>query len=171
MEEPRCAVAEMANHKSPGPDGLSTEIFKQYGDILLLELLNTLNQAFSKGHLPPSMMEATIIIIPKEGKDQLDPASYRPISLLCTNVKILAKVLATRLKGCIERLIHPDQSGFIPNRSTSLNIRRVFLNIQIPTDNETPRALLALDAAKAFDSLEWSYLWRTLEGFGFGPSY
>lgn len=100
------------------------------------------------------MLEATIIVIHKEGKDQLDVSSYRPISLLCTDVKILAKVLATHLNGCIQNFIHPDQSGFIPNMSTSINIRRVFLNIQIPTDNMGSRAILALDAAKAFDSLE-----------------
>lgn len=93
-------------------------------------------------------------VIHKEGKDQLEVSSYRPISLLCTDVKILAKVLATHLNRCIIGLINPDQLGFIPNRSTSINIRRVFLNMQIPTDNLGPNAILALDAAKAFDSLE-----------------
>lgn len=153
-------------------DGQKTgpEIYKRYGEVLLPELLKTLGWALTNGRLPTSMSEATIVVIPKEGKDQLE-ASYRPISLLCSDVKILAKILATRLNGCIQTLIHPDQLEFIPNRSTSINIRRVFLNTQIPTDNGGSRAILALDAAKAFDSLEWDYLLRVLVRFGFGPSF
>lgn len=62
---------------------------------MLPELLQVLNGALENGELPASMTEATIII-PKEGKDPIQPASYRPIPLLCADVKLLAKVLATR---------------------------------------------------------------------------
>lgn len=59
---------------------------------MLPKFLEVLNEALGKGELPASMTEATIIVIPKEGKDPVQPASYRPIFLLCTEVKILAKV-------------------------------------------------------------------------------
>lgn len=87
----------MANQKSPGPDGLPTETYKYYGEILLPELLKALRGAVMVDRLSASMLEATIIVIHKEGKDPLDTASYRPISLLCSDAKILAKVLAARL--------------------------------------------------------------------------
>lgn len=48
--------------------------------------------------MPSSMRESTILVLPKEGKDLLDPASYVPIALLYTDVKKLAKILAVRLK-------------------------------------------------------------------------
>lgn len=83
----------MANQKSPGPDGLPGETYKYYGEILFLELLRTLRGAVLEGRLPPSMSEATFIVIRKEEKDPLDAASYRPISLLCSDVKILARML------------------------------------------------------------------------------
>lgn len=118
--------------------------------------------------LPASMLEATIIVIHKEGKDPLDTASYRPISLLCSDVKILAKALAARLNKIASKLIHPDQTGFVPNRSTSMNIRRTFLNLQTPSENEGSRAVLSLDVTKTF---EWGYVWQILGKFGFGPSF
>lgn len=45
-------------------------------------------------------------------------ASYRPIVLLNTDIKIFAKTLAAQLNKVIAKLIHPDQSGFIPRRTT-----------------------------------------------------
>lgn len=67
-----------------------------------------------------SINEASIIVIPKD-KDQTLPEIYRTISLLNLDVKILARVLATRLNSVMESLIHPDQTGFIPARSTTKN--------------------------------------------------
>lgn len=163
IEEIKMAVSEMANHKSPGPDGLPVEIYKQYGEVLFQELLGVFNWAKEQGRLPTSMTEATIIVLHKEGKDPLDPGSYRPISLLCADVKILAKILAIRVKKVIHKIVHPDQTVFIPHRTTSMNIRRVLLNLQIPTVNRGSRAMLLLDVVKAFDSIEWEYLWRVLK--------
>lgn len=76
------AIATMANQKSPGPDGLPIEAYKQYGKVLIPELLKALGGAIRGGHLPVSMLEATIIVIQKEGKDPLDVSAYRPVSLV-----------------------------------------------------------------------------------------
>lgn len=114
----------MANKKALGPDGPPIEIYKRYGGALLPKLLEVLNWAAREGKLPTSMTEATIIVLRKEGKNQLEAASYRPISLLCSDVKILAKVLAARLNRIISKLIHLDQTDFIPDRFPSVNISR-----------------------------------------------
>lgn len=58
------------------------------GDSVLSALLCPLNEAFSFDLLPPSMTEATIVVIPKSDKDPLHPESYRPISLLSKNFNI-----------------------------------------------------------------------------------
>lgn len=159
------ALAHTQNDKAPGADGLPAEVFKRYATQLILILLQVYNYAFETGRLPPSMSEALIIVLLKPGKDALSPDAYRPISLLTFDIKLLARVLANRLAKCIQTVIYRDQSGFIPTRSTSQNLRRLFLNLQLPTDNMSNRAIFSLDAVKAFDSVEWPYLWETLKNF------
>lgn len=164
IDELQEVALDSTNYKTPGPDGLPNLIYREYGEIMLPELLQVLNEAMEKEKLPVSMTEVTIII-PKEGKDPLQPTSYRPIPLLCADIKLLAKILASRLSKIIHAIVHPDQCGFIPVRSTSLNIRRLFLNSQIPVEEMESGVILFLDAVKAFDSVEWHYLWSALSAF------
>ena len=107
----------------------------------------------------------------KRGKDDLDPRGYRPISLLNCDQKILAKVLANCLSKVIGSIIHMDQTGFIPNRYRFDNIRKL-VNLQyLVYDSIHPIIILSLDAAKAFDCVKWTYLFETLERFGFGQNF
>lgn len=81
-------------------------------------MLGMFQAALEEGRLHEDLRLATIVVIPKKGKPADTCSSYRPISLLNYETKVLAKVLATRLIPRISTLIHPDQSGFIPHRST-----------------------------------------------------
>lgn len=66
----------------------------------------------------------------------------------------------------IGSLIHPDQSGFIPDRYSFSNTR-CLLNVMYPT--KLPHAAdVLLDAQQAFDQVEWKYMCAALEKFGFG---
>lgn len=171
LAELELALQMAPNDKAPGIDGLPSEFFKLYRDELLPPLLTVFQEAAATGCLPSSMREATIVLIPKPGKDPSLPGSYRPISLLPVDIKLLAKVLALRLSTVITEVIHDDQSGFMPNKSTAVNIRRLFLNLQLSNDDTGGRAILSLDAAKAFDSVEWTFLWAVLHKLGFGPQF
>lgn len=171
IEELQEALSLFRNFKAPRDDGLPLELFKQYGSNILPHLLRVLNAARETQCLPTSMTRANIVLILKLGKDPLDPGSYRPISLLQSNIKILAKVLVILLNGVILGIIHSDQSGIMPQKSTAINLRRLFLNLQTGTDREGDRELLSLDAHKAFDSIEWQYLWVVMGKFGFGESF
>lgn len=133
-------------------------------------MTTVLAESFQLGSLPPSLNEAIITLISIKGKDPTECASYRPISLLNTDAKILAKVLARRLEGVIPLIISSDQTGFIKNRYSFFNVRRLFNIIYSPTGN-VPECVVALDAEKAFDRVEWRYLFTVLEKFGFGSSF
>lgn len=73
------------------------------------------------------MLTRLHIVILKPGKDHLDPGSYRPISLLQRDIKILAKFQAIRLNGVISSINYSDHSGFMPQKSTAINLHRFFL--------------------------------------------
>ncbi len=72
--------------------------------------------SLEKGSLPQTLNEANIILLLKPGRDPVKCNSYRPISLLNSDIKILAKILALRLDTVIENLISKDQTGFVRDR-------------------------------------------------------
>ena len=88
----------MQSGKAPGPDGYPTEFYKKFVDKLAPLLLRMFNDSLDRGALPQTLPEASITLLLKPGKEQTDCGSYRPISLLNVDSKILAKVLALRLK-------------------------------------------------------------------------
>ena len=121
--------------------------------------------------MPESMRSAVITLIHKKGKNPQQCGSYQPVSLINVDAKILAKILATRLEAHLSSLIHPDQVGFIKNRSSADNVRRLLHLIWQVRNCPDPIVAFSLDAEKAFDRVEWTYLFRTLHRFGLGPSF
>lgn len=90
----------------------------------------------------------------------------RPISLLNNDYNILANILAGRLNAVILSIIHNDQTGFMPGKSTLINIRRTQLINQLRVFVSESRVLTSLDSARAFNSVEWLFLQTSLKKFG-----
>lgn len=68
-------------------------------------------------------------------------------------------------------LISPDQTGFMKGRMAADNIRRLLHVIDATSDSHGPRAVFSLDAEKAFDRIEWDYVWAVLGRMGFGDTF
>lgn len=67
--------------------------------------------------------------------------------------------------------IHADQVGFIPSRNTAQNVRRLLDILDADTYGKPSSAVLAIDIEKAFDSLEWAYLFQVMRRFGLGDDF
>lgn len=170
-EEVQLAIGGLKGGKAPGADGLPSEFYSNFMEILAPKLTTLLSDHESLEALPDSMNEAVIVLVPKPGKDPQDCSSYRPISLLNVDAKIFTKILANRLTQVIEDLVDIDQTGFMPGKGTDINIRRLFLNTAIAHENIGSRVIASLYAEKAFNSVEWPYLWEVLRKFGFSPKF
>lgn len=153
------------------PDGLGSEFYKEFQSILLQPMLNICNHSFQSGTLPPSLREAHISLIFKRGKCPEDCASYRPISLLNVDIKILSKVLAKCLESLLPSIIKEDQTGFIKGHYSYNNARRLLNIIQLSEQQQIDGLVLSLDAEKTLDRVKWSYLFRTLNQFGLGDDF
>ena len=99
-EEIYSIIKNMNLNKSPGIDGIPLEFFIYYWDIIKPELCLIYNSIIDNLCLKGSQYIGIISLIYKGGEEEkLD--SWRPISLLCVDMKILAKVLAQRLKNLL----------------------------------------------------------------------
>ena len=78
------------------------------------------------GEIRPTQSQGIITLIPKQGKDPSSPSSYRPITLLIYNYKLISKLVNNRMKRFLKTLIHSDQSGFVKGRYIGDNIRLLF---------------------------------------------
>lgn len=156
--------------KSPGPDGFSNEYYRAFAPLLSPHLCTTFRQAMEKGVMPKEMLQATVVTLPKPGKTPDQPANFRPISLLNSDTKLYAKLLANRILKVLPSLIHPDQVGFVRGRQAPDGTRRVLNIISGLEHAKTPAILLSLDAEKAFDRIHWGFAFQTLTKLGFRGS-
>uniref|UniRef100_A0A2D4LQM7 Reverse transcriptase domain-containing protein n=1 Tax=Micrurus spixii TaxID=129469 RepID=A0A2D4LQM7_9SAUR len=113
-----------------------------------------------------------ISLIQKEDSDLRFIQNYRPISLLNTDYKIFATIIANRLKGILNQYIHIDQNGFLPNKQIRNNLR-IVLNVleYYEAHPEKQIALVFLDAQKAFDNLNWQFLILQIYNMNLGTKF
>ena len=164
-------LQKFPNNKSPGSDGISVELYKYFWKEINSYLMASYNYSFENNLLSIDQCRALLVLIPKGEKDIRLLKNWRPISLLNVDYKILAKVLATRLQKVISQLVSPDQTGYIKGRYIGDNVRTMLDILELTNHQADPGIMVIIDFEKAFDTISWSFLYKTLDYFNFGPVF
>jgi hypothetical protein len=111
-----------------------------------------------------------ITCIPKEGKPKHFLKNWCPFTLLNVDFKIASACIANRIKPILGNIISETQKGFLKGRYIGECTRLLYDLIDKLEEEDIPGLLLLIDFEKAFDTMEWSFIEKTLQFYGFGPS-
>jgi hypothetical protein len=115
LVEVKEAVWGCDSYKSPGPDGVNFGFIKQFWDELKDDVMHFISEFHRNGKLSRGINNTFITLIPKiDSPQRLN--DFRPISLVGSMYKILAMVLANRLKMVMGTVVTDTQTAFVKNR-------------------------------------------------------
>ena len=169
-EEITHAVTQAQNDKSPGMDGLTYEFYKSFWQLLVKDLVQVFNRSFGNKELPDSQNCGLLTLFSKKGERAL-LSNWRPISLLNTDYKILAKALSVRLSKVLANMVSDDQTCGVPGRTILNNLFILRDLAVICKQKNIPAAIIGIDQMKALDRVNWSFMYKTLRPFGFKDTF
>lgn len=108
------AVRSIGPLKASGPDGFTAIFYQKYWDVVKSDVVKMSRSFFENGFLSRQMNHSHIVLIPK-GESPNCVGNYRQISLCNVAYKIISKILATRLRRVLPKLISGNQNAFVLN--------------------------------------------------------
>ncbi|GJS72654.1 RNA-directed DNA polymerase, eukaryota [Tanacetum coccineum] len=176
-DEIKRAVWDCGTDKSPGPDGFTFGFYRRYWNILESDVVDAVTSFFHHGQFPKGSNSSFIALIPKT-RDANMVKDFRPISLIGSMYKIIAKILANRLVLVLGDLVNEVQSRGGGDLFFSIADRQILdgpfiLNeiVQWCQSKKKQSLVFKVDFEKAFDSVRWDYLDDILRRFGFGEKW
>ena len=156
------AIDKLNINSAPGPDGLTSALYKKFKTYFSFSICNTINSLSVDG-VPNSLYLAVIKLLPKKPAPKMVD-DYRPISLINTDQKIISHVIAARIKSVLDRVIESAQNAYLSKRQMNTGINFVRMRISKMEEGE---CAWSLDFSKAFDRLDRNYLWSLMKSMGF----
>ncbi|XP_045822393.1 uncharacterized protein LOC123915300 [Trifolium pratense] len=163
------AMFSMQPDKCPGPDGFNPGFFQHFWHLCGQDIFDECCKWLTTGSFPSTLTLTNIALIPK-GDSQVSMKDWRPISLCNVIYKLVAKVLANRLKPILSKCIYDNQSAFVPGRSILDNAMvaiEVVHYMKSKLRGKVGDIALKLDISKAYDRIDWDYLRGVMLKMGF----
>ena len=111
------------------------------------------------GRLSNSFYQASIILVPKPGKDTTKKEYFRPISLMKIDAEVLNKILIIQIQKYIKKAIHHDQVRFIPGMQGWYNIHKsINVTHHINKRRDKNHMIISTDVGKAFDKIQHPFM-------------
>lgn len=153
LDELKTALLSCSD-SAPGSDEVHYKLLKHLPLCGLETLLKVFNHIWTLGTFPPSWRKATIIPIPKPGKDHSNPSNYRPIALTSCMCKLLEKMVNSRLMWKLEteELLAAQQCGFRKHHSTVDHLIRLESKIRNAFVRKHHVVAVFFDMEKAYDT-------------------
>lgn len=151
---------------SPGPDGMNPGFFL---GLVGKDVTKFCLQCLNEGQIPHGLNSTSLVLIPKK-KSPESLTEFRPIALCNVVYKVIAKVLANRMKEVMKFVIYESQSAFIPGRLITDNIMVAFESnhyLKRKKFGRQGQTALKLDMSKAYDRIEWKFLKGMMIKLGF----
>ncbi|GJS54022.1 RNA-directed DNA polymerase, eukaryota [Tanacetum coccineum] len=169
-EEIKKAVWDCGVDKVPGRMLYRFGFYRRYWDTIEKEVIEVVSYFLTKGTFPKGGNASFIALIPKM-QDAKVVRDYRPICLIGSLYKIIAKILANRLVGVLGDLVNEVQSAFIANRQILDGPFILDELIHWCKSKKRQTMIFKVDFEKAYDSVRWDYLDDVLHKFGFGSKW
>jgi hypothetical protein len=164
-EELKEALFEIHPDKAPGPDGFNPAFYQHFWDRCGEDVYVATKDWLERGYFPSSLNDTNICLILK-CDNPISMKDLRPISLCNVLYKMVSKLLANRLKGCLEKCVSEEQSAFIEGRSildNALSAIEVIHALKRKTRGRKRELTLKIDISKAYDKVDWGFIRGMLE--------
>ncbi|KAG1667574.1 hypothetical protein FOA52_014655 [Chlamydomonas sp. UWO 241] len=171
--EVRAAATHSKPGTAPGPDGIPVDVWRKLGEPAFELLAAVFTAVGATGGTPPGFLDGVVASIYK-AKNAADAANYRPLTMLGSDYRILAKVLATQWTPLLSAVVGPEQTAFLAGRRISDNICLTQMLPGLLAANAadgvgpTGAALALLDFRKAYDTIDRGFIIAVMEAVGVG---
>ena len=156
---------------TPGLDGIPYSYYKIYGSLLLPLIIKSWEYSNTIRTLPESQSLSVISLIPKAGKDKHELKNWRPISISSCDLKIITKALSLKVGKVLNSIISDSQMAYVPGRDINFNNRLVRTALSYCKSQNLDYVITSLDAQKAYDSVDHTYIINTLQAYNFPSSF
>jgi hypothetical protein len=152
---------------SSGPDNIPNVLLKNCCVSLAEPLRKIFEISLQTNTLPKDWLTAIVCPIYKKGVVD-DVQNYRPISLTCTCCRVFERIICNTIIEFLQnnKLLHPEQHGFVRKKSTTTNLVQSFHDWTIGLENRKNTDIVYIDFSKAFDTVCHTKLLTKLRAYG-----